>query len=419
MTSRLGLGCGIALMALGAFGGLAYLCLALTALGGAEGTAELAAFLGGFAILAAVLGLALGWAGLADGQGRPTRPFSRRAPLAFLGAFVVVLGVGEVVRSAGGPAAAVVFPVLHLLAAMLPALAIVGAAARRQSGITWRAIWRNLAYGSCVATLIALAVEVVAVIVLVAGVVAVLQASGELPPLVAALEAVADELGRGGSPDLERLAAFALHPAIIAAAILLLGIVGPLAEEAAKSAGVAADRPASAARAWLWGVTAGAGFGLTEAISQGAFGLAAWPVSMTVRAVATLMHATMTGLAGLGWHAWLVEGRTSAGVARLGLAVAGHMCWNLLVLGAALGAAAASRPASGGIEAAPGLASTALVLLFAAILAGFRQLSARYGEAAAPVADGGVALGWAVAEQAQPIEHDEDGAPLVGDDAQR
>ena len=57
----------------------------------------------------------------------------------------------------------------------------------------------------------------------------------------------------------------------------------------------------------------------------GAMGLAAWPTGMLVRATATLMHATMTGVAALGWLRITTGGRLAGGLARIGLAVVGQI----------------------------------------------------------------------------------------------
>jgi hypothetical protein len=192
-----------------------------------------------------------------------------------------------------------------------------------------------------------------------------------------------------------------LAPAIVAGAFALVGLFGPLVEELAKAVGVSLGDPLNRARAWRWGVMVGAGFGVAEALAFGAMGaqLPAWPLNMTVRALTTLMHATVGGLGGLGVYE-LVAGQRRRGSGLILLAWILHAAWNSLVLlftfaglvVASTAPAAVLEPAAGdsGLAVAAAcvtpLAAGALVLLFVLITLSFRYLSARAALDPGPVA---------------------------------
>jgi hypothetical protein len=168
---------------------------------------------------------------------------------------------------------------------------------------------------------------------------------------------------------MDALMAFLRQPIVLLAAFALLGFLGPLVEELAKVGVVAARVPGRRARAWVWGVASGAGFGAVEAIALSTMAFSAWPLSMTLRAGATLMHATTTGVAALGVYALVVERRPGAGIAALAAAVIAHASWNALVLVAAV---------SGTEDVSRFVAPAAVALLgglFAVIASAFARLS--------------------------------------------
>jgi preprotein translocase subunit SecG len=231
-----------------------------------------------------------------------------------------------------------------------------------------------------VAATIALVIEAVLVVVLVVSVLGTTNIGDDAQELLKAAEQAMSSAGPGAQVDPNMVADILLQPAVLIAAFGLFGLAGPLAEELAKASGVAGRRPPTRYRAWFWGAAAGAGFGMTEAIALGGVLTTGWGAGMLVRAIAMVMHATMSGLAGLGWHAASIERRRGFGLFLLACAVGGHMAWNSLVLGsvvAGIASAAANMPALMGVASG---AIFSLILLFFAIFLGFRVLARRLGE---------------------------------------
>jgi hypothetical protein len=258
--------------------------------------------------------------------------------------FVAVLALGTIVVGLGPASAALFLPPLHFLGALLPALAVIGMASWRRGGAAWRPTLVGLAYGGCAATSLAMVVEATVGAFLLVGILG----TTEGQRLVERLPALMQEL-QGGSVTAESLSSLTpllLTPVIVAAAFGLIGLAGPLVEELGKAAGVALAGPIDASQAWLWGVTIGAGFGMAEALTFSAMGvgLPDWPQNMLVRALATVMHATMGGIGGLGIYYLTVGRRSGRGLGLIGLAWLGHSAWNSAVLLASFGGMAASAP---------------------------------------------------------------------------
>ncbi len=221
----------------------------------------------------------------------------------------------------------------------------------------------------------ALVIEAMAVVAIAAAVFAVLAAQGDAASYTAAIQAAMESATTGASPDAASLSELLLRPVVLVAILGMLGAIGPIAEELVKLGGVALRRPASRHRAWSFGVTVGAGFGVTEAIALGSMALDDWVPSMLVRATAMLMHATTTGLAGLGLYLAVAEGRRGPGLGLVAIAMATHMLWNTLVVTSAAAGMAAAGGGPPWLVALSAAAVAGLVALFAAVLVTFRGVS--------------------------------------------
>jgi len=316
----------------------------------------------------------------------PPAPRRGTHPLGWLARWLAVLTAGLLVLRLGNTLLLVaVFPALHVLAALLPAVTVASYAAWRAgwpAWLTWRGIGLQIAWGCLAATALALAIELAAVAVLAGGVYIVLQGTGQDQVVVEGARAVlrtvsqvgAQGAGGDGAPLDPAILKALTHPLVLSATFGLVAVIGPLAEELAKLLGVALRRPTRASEAWVWGVSAGAGFGIIEAVLFGALGLdaGAWLTSMLARACATLMHATMTGLAGLGW-------RARGGWRLVALAIVGHGLWNTLVLVAVVAAVVGGARGDEPLLAAASAATMGVVGVFAGVLLGFVWLSRAAG----------------------------------------
>ena len=365
---------GLALVLGGGLCGLLYLGMATLSLVGSAETLGLAVAVGATALLLLGLGTGLTRGAAAAARGRLGRPFGpARAPV-WLGLLILVLAGGTALLTLGNPPLTLLaFTPLHMAAAILPALAAVAYTAGRSGKpdwLSWRGVLGRLAWGACGATLLAMVAELAAGLLLVALSAVALGSSDSGRGTLDALRALMEQAGATGGLDPSALDAAQLapllHPVIVLAAFLLLALIGPTIEELCKLAGIALRPPRSRAQAWAWGVAVGAGFGIFESVFFSAFELSAlvWPSTAVLRGLSTLMHASMTGLAALGWFALRDERRHLTGLVGIVLAILGHGLWNGLALGSLLfgllGRPALQAGSAGGV-----------VLLFYAIFLGF------------------------------------------------
>jgi hypothetical protein len=366
-------GCGLLLVLAGALFGLAWL-IGITAAGAAG--ADNAVLAGSCAIMATVLGAALAYAGARGGLSAARRRFGPAAPLLWLTSFVLVLLAGSVIIAVGPTAAAVLLPPLQFLGALLPALAVVGAAAWRRGGAAWRPTLVGLAYGGCGATTLALFVEATIGLVLLLFILSTPDGQKLAEQFSTLLQELTTEQKVGDA--MSELLPLLFTPAIIASAFALVGLLGPLSEELAKAIGVALVGPTTRAQAWLWGVTIGAGFGMAEALTFSAMGvdLPNWPITMLTRALTTLMHATMGGIGGLGVYYLLAGRRRSLGIGLLGVAWLGHAAWNCAYLLFAIAGGSATMGGGAWWSAyVAALAGLSIVALFGLVILTFVYVS--------------------------------------------
>ncbi len=323
-----------------------------------------------------------------DPADRPLRLFERRGAGRPLLVFALALAAGQLALLGSGGGIAIV--VAHPLAAAMPALAVIAAIAFQQRGAEPAPVFRGLVWGAAIATFIAFVAEV-----LVLGVIALLLFMGlrSSPEGLAVIESLrglyiqfanAPEAFDPSMLDSEEVAAILLRPSFVLAAFGLFGLFGPAIEELAKVGGVAVIRPRDKARAFLVGAACGAGFGFAEALLLGMAGLGPlWAASMLVRVFSTLMHALLSGIAGLGWYALAAEGRWIPGVRGIALAIIGHGLWNSLVLAAVIGGIAAEFAHGSVAKLGSAMAITAplgLVLLIYFFLRRLRTVAADLGD---------------------------------------
>ncbi len=358
------MGCGALLLALSSLLGLAYLLAALLARADPS-LLGLSLMTGGLALLTSAAGFSLLTVGVAGSSTLDSQAEQTAAPWTWLLAFASILLLGQAVLAMGPGVSAVALPPLHFVAAALPAWAL----SRR---LAWRIQIARLLYGGCAATSVALAIEAVLATAVLA---MVLFALWQAPESHAALETLQAALRRGEALVWnEKTLAPLVTPLSVAAAFVVFGLVGPAVEELAKVVGVALWRPPSARQAWLQGLAIGAGFGITEAITLGATGGTFWPLTMAVRATATLMHAAMSGVAALGWFALARQKRIVLGLAGLGAAIIGHGVWNSLILGTGLAGLAVRSSAMARLAA---VSSSGLALAWLGIVFGCLLVDAR------------------------------------------
>jgi hypothetical protein len=295
-------------------------------------TLEIAVGLATSAFLMAVPGAALTYHGVSEIMGEESGASWLPPALLATPAFALVVVLGGLVMAMKEPLAAAM-PPLHLLAAVLPGVALVGLAAR--GGLGWREpgcrpTWRQVSLAIGVTIALATALASLAELLLDGGILVAFLASKEAFEGAASFDDVADVL--------EGFEGFLSNREELALALLTVAVVPPLVEEAAKGLGVRLLlSPLSSKRtAFVLGVVAGASFGTVEAVLYGLGALtdpdADWWSLMLMRAGSTVSHALGSGLVGLGWYQALAVGRPLTGLLYYAAAVLLHGLWNALVV---------------------------------------------------------------------------------------
>ena len=133
-------------------------------------------------------------------------------------------------------------------------------------------------------------------------------------------------------------------PLVLITLALTLAVITPMVEEFGKTLVMGFlgiwSRP-SLLPSFLMGAACGLGFAWFEGVGSGALGLGtspAWGISMSMRFLATAMHALTSGMVGLGWG-WFWRRRRWALPLCYALSVLIHGVWNLNVVLSLAGAA--------------------------------------------------------------------------------
>jgi hypothetical protein len=295
-------------------------------------TLEIAASLATLAFLMAVPGAALTYHGVSELMGETSGASWLPPALLVVPAFALVVAAGGLVMAMGKPLAAAM-PPLHLLAAVLPGIALVGMAARgglgwREPGCrpTWRQILLAIGFTMAIATMLSSLAE----LLLDGGImVAFLASKGAFDGAATSTE-VTDVL--------KAFEDFLNNREELALALLTVAVVPPLVEETAKGLGVRLliSPHSSKTTAFVLGVVAGASFGTVEALLYGLSGFSDagtdWWSLMLMRAGSTATHALASGLVGLGWYQVMALGRPLTGFLHYAAAVALHGLWNGLIV---------------------------------------------------------------------------------------
>ena len=276
------------------FGGLSILCGMifglviglLAAVPTGEGLATLAVLVeltvapivaGGFAVYYGIRGILR----------KPSPRFSIPSPLFFLALTVLVLGAGVVfwhlTPAPGSPG--LILP-LVFLAGILPAFTILAFTARRLGlPSTRRHVWMSLLYGLTLAPLLAIILEVIALVVV-------------------------SRISGVGSASLGVPSNSASDPLLLIVLLLTVSLVAPVVEEGVKPLGAVLlmRRLRTPASAFLLGMAAGVGFDIFETIGYIGQGQADWITIAIERVGGGLLHGVGAGMATLGWY-YLINGR--------------------------------------------------------------------------------------------------------------
>lgn len=312
---------------------LAALLLAILAVLG-DGSLRLAplTILVSVAALGVGLGLPLAAAAWRSWQRRPS-PALRLPPVWWLVLiFFGLLALGQLFL--GTPVHILFLPPLHVAASLLPPLLIIAAITpalqRAGAGLTWRNLVVQFSYGGLVATFLAITLEMLALVAVVAlaGISLALLPGGE-----ESIQRLAFDLQSGAlSSDPMRVLRALLSPGAILGLGLLIAVVIPLLEETIKSLGAAINGVVrgrlTRAQAFTFGVMAGVGFSFAEALFYAAQLLPhGWAGGVVLRGLTAVIHGASTGLFALGWYEVMAR-RPARFWAYAAGGVAIHGLWN-------------------------------------------------------------------------------------------
>lgn len=324
---------GLAGTALNLSGALGMLVMTLVALfeGDAE-TASLGAWAAGSLLAMAVAGLpavALGLRGLlSNAPARPLRPIAPWILAAFGLLFPLALLAGAGILNQPG-LTSIAIPI-HLATAVLPVAFVVVLAQILGPGLSLRRLWSQFLVGLWGMPLVAIVLEVMALvpvsIVAIAGLASSVDIAGILEPM---LETVPD----AGTLNEDTAIALLLNPWVLVSLFGFVSGLVPLIEEAVKTLAVLPiARRLSPSEAFVGGALGGAGYALFEALFLTQPD-PSWLTTMIGRAGATAMHAFTAAVTCWGISQVVHHRRWG----RLALAylssVTMHGMWNASVIG--------------------------------------------------------------------------------------
>ena len=319
-----------------------------------------------FLALGVSMGTLLAAAGWRSYVRRPATSLRLPSAWALLIAFVGMLAVGVLVLHTP---LTFLLPVVHVIVCLLPPLILIAAVTHTMQhngvSLTRRDLATQFAYGAIGATAIAITLEMLAAgTAMLLGIlgVAVLPGGSEKMQMLTRLMQSPATLT---TP--ERLLDVISAPALVIGLGLLVAVATPMIEEFVKSLGVplaASLRPVTHSQAFAFGLIAGAGFSLMEALFYGLAGLPHnWVAPVLTRAATVVIHGAATGLMGVAWYEALHR-RTGRFVLYAAAGIGLHGLWNAMGGLQALAMMTASGQPDGlGQAFGVGLNALAIILL--------------------------------------------------------
>jgi RsiW-degrading membrane proteinase PrsW (M82 family) len=216
-----------------------------------------------------------------------------------------------------------------LLAMVIPVVAFAWIGAGGLPGGSRRRLWAAFGLGMTGGTGLALVLEyaLVAAVILILGIVVVLR-----PELMQSLQTLQIQMQNANNVEelLTELSPFLTQPWVILAVLAFASVFGPLIEEAAKPLAVwiLGRRLRSPAEGFALGALSGAGFALLEGLLA-ASGMADTPYfGLPARLASSMMHIFLSALMGWGIASAMLEKRWKRLIGIYLLCVTLHGMWN-------------------------------------------------------------------------------------------
>jgi len=299
----------------------------------------------GYGLISLTVGLCLCGIGLRGWQNRSSRRFySRWAWGVFLALSLIIGATG--VSFPAEHQSGFLFAPFHFALITLPGLvlfSLVSLLAGSDAAISVRRMLLAVIGGASSVTL-ALPVESVGMMLSgLVGVVFTLLTPGGQAEIDRIVQLMMRWMETPPSDESEIMGLLA-SPLVLITLGLTLAVITPIAEEFGKTFVMGFlgiwSRP-SLLPSFLMGAACGLGFAWFEGVGNGALGLgasSAWGISVSMRFLATAMHALTSGILGLGWG-WFWQRRRWALPLCYAMSVLFHGLWNLNVVLSLAGAA--------------------------------------------------------------------------------
>lgn len=266
-------------------------------------------------------------------------------------------------------------PPIHLAAAGIPVLFLVYLATLGKNLGSPQRRWGAMAAGFILGPLIAIILEIMA---LIAGVIAFMVYVIANPALTAEIEALVMKLSIAGTSEqlmLQALSPYLVKPAVIASILFGMAVVVPLIEEAVKPVAVwlLAGKNLTPSQGFALGAISGAGFALYENLAISITG-EMWAAVIVARVGTAVLHILTTSLTGWALAASWRDRRYLRLLPVYLLAVGIHGLWNGIAVAAGIRQFDVQGPLQDGwvgqvITASPAALVIIVVLMFGLLLA--------------------------------------------------
>jgi hypothetical protein len=226
-------------------------------------------------------------------------------------------------------------PVVHIVAAAIPALFAILLVLRHSTRISQRRFWGSLFIGTWIIPTSAIIAELVLMIV---GITTLLVRSLSTAEGQALLDSLSNPENWASESMIESYAELLDQPIVLVSILVFVCVFVPLIEESLKSTVILPilGRKPSSSESFLSGVLGGVGFAFVEATLLTPTGTD-WTQTMFIRGAATMMHTFTAGMTCWGIGQAITYKRWNRFFGAFAIAVTMHGLWNAAAIGVGIG----------------------------------------------------------------------------------
>jgi hypothetical protein len=226
-------------------------------------------------------------------------------------------------------------PIVHIVAAAIPALFAILLVLRHSPRVSQRRFWGSLFIGTWFIPISAIIAELVLMILAMTTLFFRSMSTAEGQAL---LESLSNPENWASESMIESYAALLDQPIVIISIVVFVCVLVPLIEESLKSTVILPilGRKPSPSESFLSGVLGGVGFAFVEAILLTPTGMD-WTQTMFTRGAATMMHTFTAGMTCWGIGQAITYKRWKRFLGAFAIAVTMHGLWNAAAIGIGIG----------------------------------------------------------------------------------